>query len=301
VSLERLGSAPDRDRAIRLRSLLFCPGNRPDMLAKLGAIGADAVAIDLEDGVPPDAKDGARQIAREATIALAASDPHQQVFIRVNSTGSPWIEGDLAEALDPAATGIILPKLEHLDQLEWAAGKLDGAGLRRGMILGGLETAAGIENAPGLAHPSLGGVYFGAEDFIADVGGQRTASGHEVTYARSRAIMAARIIGVSALDQVVVQVKDRDRFLAEAVTARQLGYTGKVCLHPAQVPLAHQVFTPSDEEVDHSRRLLAAAAEARRGGRGVILFEGQMVDLPVVRHAERVLAQAGITHEEREP
>lgn len=104
--------------------------------------------------------------------------------------------------------------------------------------------------------------------------------------------MAARIAGIAAIDQAVVDIRDDARFLAEAAEARQLGYRGKVCLHPAQVALAHQVFTPSVEEIDRARRLLDAAAQAAETGRGVVLFEGQMVDQPLVEQAARLLSQA---------
>jgi citrate lyase subunit beta/citryl-CoA lyase len=165
--------------------------------------------------------------------------------------------------------------------------------------VGGWETAAGIESAPGLEHPRLIGAYFGAEDYIADVGGERTAHGREVAYARSRAVLAGRIIGVGVLDQVVVEVHNSDRFRAEATEARQLGFTGKLCVHPSQVKLANDVFTPTDEEVDRSRRMLSAVADAEKEGRGVVWFEGRMVDVPVIRQAERLLARAHLEPEER--
>jgi citrate lyase subunit beta/citryl-CoA lyase len=282
----------------RLRSLLFCPGNRPEMIAKLGGAGADGVVVDLEDGVPADAKVSARGLAREGASAVAEAQPGQQIFIRVNATGSPWVEDDIASAVSPSMTGIVLPKLESVEQLEWVAARLDAAGLVRASVIGGLETALGIEQAPRLAHPRLVAVYFGAEDYIADVGGERTLAGHEVAYARARAVMAARIIGAECIDQVVVEVKNDERFLSEAADARRLGYTGKLCLHPAQVRLANQVFTPGEDEVERSRRLLAAVADARREGRGVVLFEGAMVDVPLIRQAEQVLARAGIDSKE---
>jgi citrate lyase subunit beta / citryl-CoA lyase len=262
------------------------------MIAKLGRAGADGVVIDLEDGVAPEAKSAARRVTREGAEALLRGYPSLPLFVRVNGTDSPWIESDVAEALVPGITGIVLPKLETREQVEQSADLLDGAGLSEAGIVGGWETAAGIENAPRSGHPRLIGAYFGAEDYIADVGGERTLEGHEVAYARSRAVLAARIIGVGVLDQVVVEVSNRTRFRDEATAARQLGYTGKLCIHPAQVEVANEVFTPTEEEVDRSRRLLAAVAEAEKQGRGIVSFEGWMVDLPVIRQAERLLARA---------
>jgi len=281
--------------------LLFCPGNRPEMIAKLGRFGADGVAIDLEDGVPARDKEAARLIAREGATGLLGTHPNPQVFVRVNQAGSPWIQADIAEGVDQGTSGIIVPKLERLDQLQWVARELDNAGLTDAKIIGGLETVEGIESCVGLTHPRLVALYFGAEDYIADIGGERTVSNHEVAYARSRVVTAARLLGVAALDQAVVEIDEHDRFFREAVEARQLGYTGKVCLHPGQVALANQVFTPTVEEVDRSRRILAAADEAAQKGRGVVLFEGQMVDLPILRQAARLLERAAIPSEKEMP
>jgi citrate lyase subunit beta / citryl-CoA lyase len=263
------------------------------MMAKLGPVGADAVVLDLEDAVPYAEKETARRAVRDSAAELRSRHPGQATYVRVNAIGSPWIAADIAEAMAPDLDGIVLPKLEEGDQVEWAVSQLDRSGFRDGVIVGGIETALGVERAPEFAHPRLVGVYFGAEDYIADLGGERTAGGHEVAYARSRVAMAARLLGVPAVDQVVVEIKNDVRYTTEAVEARQLGYSGKMCIHPAQVRLAHRVFSPTDQEVDRARRLLAAAEQGARDGRGVVLFEGQMIDAPVIRHAERILERAG--------
>lgn len=271
----------------------MCPGNRPDMIAKLPRAGADGVVLDLEDGVPAGEKEAARRVALEGAAALGAEHPELAVFVRVNGPGSPWVEEDIAAGVARSVAGVVLPKLESVEQLRWTAGRLDRAGLHHAVIVGGLESAAGVEEAPRVGHPRLAAMYFGAEDFIADVGGERTAAGHEVAYARSRVALAVRLLGVAGLDQVVVEVRDDARFMAEATQARQLGYAGKVCLHPAQVALANDAFTPGAEAVERARRLLAAVAAGETEGRGVVLFEDQMVDLPAIRQARRVIELAG--------
>jgi citrate lyase subunit beta/citryl-CoA lyase len=132
-------------------------------------------------------------------------------------------------------------------------------------------------------------VYFGAEDFITDIGGVRTESNNEVLYARSRVVIAASLSGIPALDQVVVDFGDDERFRTEANEARSLGFQGKLCIHPSQVQLAREAFTPSDEEITRARALLAAAADAEVRGLGVISFEGTMVDAPIIMRARKIL------------
>jgi len=134
--------------------------------------------------------------------------------------------------------------------------------------------------------------YFGAEDFVADMGGVRTLGSAEVLYARSRVALAARLAGVPAIDQVVTRLDADDHFLVDAADGRALGYAGKLCIHPAQVALAHRAFTPSAEEVERARRLIAAYDESVAAGHAAIAFEGQMVDEPLARHARAVLAAA---------
>src|SRR5690606_35052515 len=146
-------------------------------------------------------------------------------------------------------------------------------------VLAGIETALGVADArPLLAHPRIVAAYFGAEDFIADMGGVRTQGNHEVTFARQAVALAGRLDGIPVLDQVVADFRDDARFVAEAAEARAIGYAGKLCIHPSQVSLANAAWTPTPEEVERARRLLAAYDEAIGRGVAAIDFEGQMVD-----------------------
>ena len=278
--------------AARLRSLLTVPANRPDLVAKAPRSAPDAVFLDLEDGLPADAKVGARAEARAATVALREAAPAVQVFVRVNGLTTPWFAGDMAEALDAGLTGVVVPKVESADDVAAIAVALVQAGYGELGILAGLESAAGVARAEAVLQPPVRWCYFGAEDFVADMGGVRTSGNQEVLYARSRVALAARLGGVHALDQIVADFRDDGRYVREAEEARALGYRGKICIHPAQVPLAHEVFTPSIAAVDHARRLLAAYEEAATRGEATIAFEGEMVDEPMARRARAVLAAA---------
>ena len=269
------------------RSVLFVPGGRPDMVAKVPRWAPDAVAVDLEDAVAAADKDSARTSAVTAVGELPASST--LVLIRVNPPGTPWHADDVAAAADSAAGGIVLPKLEEPGQVDALRDRLAAAGRGDMALVAGVETARGVARCRSLLdHEGVLAGYFGAEDYIASVGGRRTARGDEVLFARSEVVLAARLAGVGALDQVVVAVGDTGAFDADAARGRDLGYDGKMCIHPGQVGRAHTAFTPSDDEVAHARRVV----EAGRSGVGTV--DGEMVDDVHLRIAASVLARAGV-------
>jgi citrate lyase subunit beta / citryl-CoA lyase len=262
----------------RWRSLLFVPGNRPELAAKAPRSRPDAVVLDLEDAVPPAAKPDARGQVREAAAGLAGMLP---VCVRVNPPGTPWFADDVA-ALPAGLAAVVVPKLESAAQVADVAGALGDR-----PVVAGLETVRGVADAREVLRSPVVACYFGAEDYIADLGGVRTARNAEVAWARAYVAVAARLAAVPALDMVTIDFGDADRFGAEAREARTLGYAGKLCIHPAQVPLAADAFRPSEDEVDAARRLLAAFEAA---GGDTIAFEGQMVDEVVAARARAVLA-----------
>jgi len=273
----------------RLRSLLFAPATNEAVIAKIGSRGADAVVIDCEDATPPALKQQARQVAAERAPILAADGV--AVTVRVNSPSSEWFDDDLAQALTSALRAVVVPKVERLSELERLDTLLTAAGLAQLGVLAGIETALGVADARQLlAHPRVIGGYFGAEDFIADMGGRRTPGNAEVAYARGHVALAARLAGVPVLDQIVADFGDDGRFERESHEAFSMGYSGKLCIHPRQVALANDAFRPSVEEVDRARRLLAAYEAAQAAGRGAIAFEGQMVDEPLAAQARRIIA-----------
>ena len=266
---------------MNLRSLLFVPGTRTELLAKVPRWAPDVVIVDLEDAVPEAEKDAARLAVAEADFTEAGTT----VFVRINPPGTPWHELDIAACLDTTAAGIVLPKGEDpaavvalLDRLAKSAPDLS--------LMLGVESAVGVARARELLTTGVAAAFFGSEDFLADMGGRRTAGGLEVLYARSEVALAGRLAGVPVIDQPVVALEDDAAFTADAETGRALGYVGKICIHPRQVALAHAVFTPSEAEVAEARRILEATA----GGVGIV--DGLFVDGVHVRMARRVLELA---------
>jgi citrate lyase subunit beta/citryl-CoA lyase len=270
------------DMSRRWRSMLFVPGNRPDMAAKAPRSSPSVVVLDLEDAVPPAAKTEARESVRLATRELVSLLP---VCVRVNPPDTPWFADDVA-ALPEGLTAVVVPKIESAAQLDHVAEALEGRS-----VVAGLETVRGVTDARDLLGAPVVACYFGAEDYIADLGGVRTVGNGEVSYARSYVAMAARLAGVAALDMVTIDFGDDIRFAAESREARALGYVGKLCIHPAQVALAEGAFRPSAEEIGWAHRLLAAFDEA---GGVTIAFEGLMVDEVVAARARAILAETGI-------
>ena len=278
--------------AARLRSLLFAPASRPDVLAKLPRSSPDGVVLDLEDAVPADGKADARVHARDVGARLAEEHPDLGVYVRVNAVPTEWFADDLATSLTAAHRGVVVPKVETPEHVAEVAAHLQQLGLAHLRVVAGVETVLGVERVRDLLDPPVSHVYFGAEDYVADLGGVRTEANTEVLYARSRVALAARIAGVHALDQVVTTFDDDDRFLTDAAEGRALGYRGKLCIHPSQVPLANRAFSPSPDEIDRARRLLDAYDAASARGVSAIAFEGQMVDEPLARQARAVLSAA---------
>jgi len=279
----------------RARSVLIAPAVRPDFLQKLPGRGADLLFIDCEDAVPATAKVEARATAASATVDLAAQGC--SVMTRVNATDSSWFADDVA-GLSQEATAVVIPKIETVDQLDVAADRLDQAGHGHLGVVAGIETAVGVYDCRALLeHERVVGAYFGAEDLIADLGGVRTESNHEVAGARSWVALAARIAQVVLWDQVVTNFKNTERFASEASEARNMGYQGKLCIHPAQVEAANVAFTPSPEELARANRLLAAYDDAVRSGLAAIDFEGQMVDEPLAVQARRMIEAAALSQD----
>lgn len=273
-----------------MRSFLFAPASRPDLLAKLPRSSPDAICIDLEDAVAPIAKESSRSQAREVGAELAAAHPNIAVWVRVNGLATEWFEGDIAAGLPANGAGVVLPKAASADDIERAATALDRAGHTGLAILAGIETVAGVVNAREVfTSPRVTTCYFGAEDYTADLGGERRADGIEVLWARSQVAAFARLHGVWALDMVVTDFGNGAAFSAEASLGRALGYRGKLCIHPSQVALAHAAFSPTAEQIERARRMIDVYEEASARGIASVAFEGEMIDEPIVRRARRLL------------
>jgi citrate lyase subunit beta/citryl-CoA lyase len=259
------------------RSFLFVPGNRPDRFAKACAAGADAVVLDLEDSVP--ASDKSK--ARAAVAAWLASA--QPVLVRVNTSESEWFRDDLSLGRKPGIAGVLLPKAERVEEIRLIAESF-GAEVP---ILPQIETARGFRNAPALAGAKpVQRLLFGSIDFQLDLG--MSAEEEELLYFRSQIVLESRLAGILApVDGVTTDINSPERVRADTLRARRLGFGAKMCIHPKQVPVVNECFTPSADEEAWARRIVAASTEARGAATSV---DGKMVDRPVLARAEVLLA-----------
>lgn len=280
-----------------LRSFLLAPANRHDLLAKFPRFGADCCVIDLEDGTPPADKAFARSALPQAVRTVREGGYRGVLTVRVNEPNSPHYLEDLAAALACDIDGVVIPKAEEPAQL-WpayhhiariATGNADA---RARFIIAAIESVRGVQTVAQLCRPEFGvrAVYFGAEDYAAAIGARRTPGGREVFVARSMVVIAAKAVGLEAIDQAVIDIRDDALYVTDATEARELGFDGKCCVTPGQVKLAHKVFSPTEQERDFARRLLAEYDRALQRNVGVIEFEGKMVDGPLLKRAQAVLA-----------
>jgi citrate lyase subunit beta/citryl-CoA lyase len=285
------GSTPLR------RSLLFVPGDDPRKLERSEATGADTLIFDLEDSVAPDWKERAR--ARVAG-RLASDGTEHDYVVRVNGSDTPQFERDVSEMVECGVRSLMLPKCRpaSLGRARcWLATVEQRLGLEAGCIrlLGLVETAAGIVSLPRLLNEParLDALCFGNADFSLDMElAEGDLSTGVVYHARCSLSIAAAATGVAAIDGVCLRVHDIDAFEAEARTAANLGFSGKLCIHPDQVPIANDVFTPTPEQTAHARRVVEAGRRQSRSGRDVFSLDGKMVDTPVLKLQQRLLARA---------
>ena len=274
---------------VRLRrSLLFVPAVRPDRYPKALATGTDAVCLDLEDGVGLSAKDE----ARAAALAMFAERPptRAEVSLRINDPKTDLGQRDLEALLgaDVRPDALMLPKVSGPDDIRAVEAILGAAGSTLPLIVQ-IETAQGVAAATeiGTASPNVSALFFGAIDFSADIG--CAVEWDALVYARSRVVLAAAVAGVTALDSPFMDVPALDALREESRRTRRLGFVGKAAIHPTQVSVIHEAFSPTAEEIAWARKVVAAY-EGNAGG--VLLVEGQLIERPVVRAAQRTLQMA---------
>lgn len=282
--------------AVPSRSWMFVPGNSARYQAKAAQSSADAVFLDLEDGVPPADKEAARaQVA--GTLQLTEFLPRR--FVRLNAAPTPWFDDDLATLTRHSPVGFCLPKVDSPDvvrEVSERIGKLEAeAGLQPGAILliPAIESARAIINAPAIASadPRVAGVMFGAEDYALDLGlgTVRKREAAELTYARSAIVNAAAAAGVDSVDGVFPDLDDPEGMLADIQRSRDLGFTGKSTFNPRQLEDINRLFNPQPDEIEYAERVVAAFDEAQARGDGSVAVGGQLVDLPIVMRAQRLL------------
>ncbi len=295
----------------RFRSLLFVPGNRTDMLEKATRHSPGGFIPDLEDSVPVAEKAGARDTVAAAIPTLAATG--KPVLPRVNSLPTGLTADDIASVVTPEVTAISIGKIAGPDDIAVTDTMLTAheraTGIAEGSVglLPWIETAAGVVNVSAICAASqrVRWIAFGAEDFSADMGFSRTVDSGDASeaefgepgliYPRSAVAVAAMAAGVQALDTPYVKFRDPDGLRGDCALARRIGYKGKMAIHPAQIEVIEDAFRPSDDEIERARRVLAAADEAEREGRGAVSLDGEMIDAPVVARARNILRDAGLS------
>ena len=278
--------------------MLFVPGNRERFLAKLATLRPDAVILDLEDSIPPAEK----AAAREAVGAILRSGrfADQRLFVRVNALRTGLAAADLAAVVSLRLGGIFVPKVEDPDELREVNRLLAPVEAHHGLEIGTtrvipiVETVRGIVRVAELAEagPRVLGLNFGYDDFAFDLGVLRSPEGIESLYPRASIAIAARAAGVLAIDGPLADLRDPARLEAECRVSRQLGFSGKQCIHPSQVEIVNRAFSPALEEIERARAIVAAYDEAVQRGQGSTRLGASMIDMPVVEQARRVLALA---------
>jgi citrate lyase subunit beta/citryl-CoA lyase len=279
------------------RTRLYMPGNRPRLFAKGPAPDADSVILDLEDAVPPAEKDSSRVLVRYALENVNWGGV--ELLVRINPLSTPFGRDDVKEVAH-LAHGLIVPKSEKPSDVQQVAAMLDEIEAERGLPAGKIalvpliETARGVLNAVEVARASPRNISlaFGAEDYTADVGGERTNEGSELFFARSMIVAAAKAAGIQASDTVFGDFRDMDGLYREARQAAAMGFDGKGAIHPNQLAVIIRAFTPDAKRIEYAKRVMDAIKKAEATGSSVAALGGKMIDPPVRARAEKVLALA---------
>ena len=281
------------------RSLIFVPGNRPNMLERALTFDADIIMVDLEDSVPPAEKVAAREVAREWVPRLVKEAPRssRKIMVRVNPLDTGLTQDEVAAVAGTDLYGISLGKPESVWDIREADRILSAVEASAGLEPGSLKLIPWIENAKavmaaqqlGAASTRIVALAFGAEDYTNDLGVQRTDSGEEVFYPRSGVPVAARAAGVASLDSPFVAFRDPAGLRRDAQVARQMGYTGKFAIHPSQIKVINETFSPSVDEMAYARQVVEAWDRAEAEGRGSADLDGRMIDVPVIKRAQNLL------------
>jgi citrate lyase subunit beta/citryl-CoA lyase len=290
------------------RSWMFVPGHRQKMIDKSLGLNADAIMLDIEDGVAPNEKDTARKLIAESLgREKLPSTPAR--FVRINAIGHARMDADLEAVLRPGLEGLVCPKVETADEVRKVDAILNEREPKLKMTRGevklliAIESPRGLLNAPTIAacSPRVCGLMFGAEDFGRELGlpTSREGEARDMLYARSAMVIAAAAAHVQAVDGVWVDLKDMEGLVGFARQSRQLGFSGMSSIHPSQIDPINSHFSPTAEEINYAEQVVKAFEEANARGDGSIALGGQLIDRPIVERARRTLEMAkslGITN-----
>lgn len=272
------------------RTMLFMPGNNPGMLQNAGILGADAVILDLEDAVSLTEKDSARILVREAIRQIDYTQV--EVVVRVNPLDTEFGATDVDTIARVKPDTLMIPKADEeqilrVDQMLTAIEKEEGFEAGSIQLIALIETAIGLETVYQVIKASkrVVGVLLGGEDLTSDLGIKRTKEGEEIFYARNKVATACRALRVDSIDTPFTDTNDDAGLVKDTAKAKSLGLTGKAAINPRQIDTIHAVFAPSEAELKHALRVLAAMEEAKKEGKGVFSLEGKMIDAPIINRA----------------
>lgn len=281
-----------------LRSMLFLPGNNPNLLINGNCLGADAVIFDLEDAVAPAEKTAARILVRNTLRYMDFTGIGR--IVRINSIDTPYWQKDLDLIMPYKPDLILLPKTSSAWEAQEADRYMTGLEEKLGFapntvgLMPLIETAMGVENAFAIAS-SCGRVkalFLGAEDLTADLRCKRTKEGREIEYARTRLVVAARAANIDVFDTPFTDVNDDEGIVVDAELAKALGFSGKASISPRHVEVINRVFSPTMAEIDYAYEVIEAIRIAKEQGKGAIALRGKMIDAPIVARAERTISMA---------
>jgi len=284
-----------------IRSWMFVPGHRQKMIAKAVGLNADAIMLDIEDGVAPNEKDAARKnIAESLGREKPAGSPAR--YVRINAIGHPRMDADLEAVIRPGLEGLVCPKVDTVEEVQKVDAILNERETKNGLAKGSvklliaIESPKGLYNAPAIAaaSPRVTGLLFGAEDFGREINlpAIREGEARDLIFARSTIVIAAASAHVQAIDGVWVDLNDSEGLVGFANQSRRLGFSGMSCIHPSQVDAINRTFSPTAAEIDYCQKVLKAFEEANARGDGSIAFGGQLIDRPIVERARRTIEMA---------
>lgn len=280
------------------RSMLFLPGNTPNMIINGDALGADSIILDLEDAVSPDEKDSARILVRNAIREMGFADV--EITVRINAIDTAYWKDDL-EAIVPLKPDLIMPpKASSAADMQTIDAFISDIERRNNMPVGGvkliplIETALGVERAFEIATacPRVTALFLGGEDLTADLRCKRTKAGNEIDYARKRLVCAARAAGIDVYDTPFTDVNDDEGIVIDAEYAKSLGFTGKSAIAPRHVRTINEVFSPSLADVEYAKMVFEAIRIGKLQGKGAVSLRGKMIDKPIVERARQTLEAA---------
>ncbi len=275
--------------------MMFVPGNNPSMMQDAYIYGADSLMLDLEDSVTLAEKDAARRLVYHALKEVNYGTT--EMVVRINPLNTPYGVKDIEAVVKAGVDVIRMPKTETAEEVKEVEAEIErvereiGVPVGKTQIMAAIESALGVINAYSIATSSkrMMGIALGAEDYCANLKTNRSKDGAELLLARETIVVAARAAGIDALDTVFSDMNDMETFKNEVAFIKKLGFDGKSIINPRQIDIVHEIFAPSQKEIDKARLILNAIKEAERKGSGVISLNGKMVDKPVVIRAQRCI------------